>query len=116
MKRLFLLLRACMITVSTLLAQSTVERKTIVYSAKDGVQLQLDKYVDNSVLYKGKRPVIIYVHGGGFATGSRVNALQIQYCKHFTSQGFVAITIDYRLGLTNNNKPDEGTIMKAVSV
>src|SRR5215471_6941249 len=114
-KRVLLVLVVCIMTVVTVSAQSTVEKETIVYSVKDTTQLHLDKYVDNSVPYKGKRPVFIYVHGGGFATGSRINALQIQYCKHFTAQGFVAIAIDYRLELANNKQPDEATIMKAVS-
>jgi poly(3-hydroxybutyrate) depolymerase len=103
-------------TVGTLSAQSTVTRETVVYSVKDTTQLHLDKYVDNSVPYKGKRPVFIYVHGGGFATGSRINALQTQYCKHFAAKGFVAISIDYRLGLANKQQPDEATVMKAVSL
>lgn len=58
-------------------AQSQMERETLVYSVKDGKELHLDKYVDKGVEYNGKRPVMIYVHGGGFTTGSRVNALQI---------------------------------------
>lgn len=114
-KRILFVLAVCMIAIATVSAQPTVQKETIVYSVKDTTQLHFDKYVDNSVLYKGKRPVFIYVHGGGFATGSRINALQIQYCKHFTAQGFVAIAIDYRLELANNKQPDEATIMKAVS-
>jgi dienelactone hydrolase len=114
-KRILSIVIACIIVTVTVSAQSTVEKETMVYSVRDTTQLHLDKYVDNSVPYKGKRPIFIYVHGGGFATGSRINALQIQYCKHFAMQGFVAIAIDYRLELANNKQPDEETIMKAVS-
>ena len=115
MQRFLFVLIACIMAAATVSAQSTVKKETMVYSTKDTIQLQLDKYVDNSVPYKSKRPVFIYVHGGGFATGSSINALQIQYCKHFTAQGFVAIAINYRLGLKDKNQPDEGTIMKAVA-
>jgi hypothetical protein len=101
--------------MGTLAAQNSVAKETIVYSVKDTLQLHLDKYVDNSVQYTGKRPVFIYVHGGGFATGSRINALQIKYLKHFTAQGFVAIAIDYRLELKDIKQPNEEIIMKAVS-
>lgn len=116
MQRFLFVLIACIIAAATVSAQSTVKRETMVYSTKDTIQLHLDKYVDNSVSYKGKRPVFIYVHGGGFATGSRINALQIQYCKHFVAEGFVAIAIDNRLGLANKNQPDEATVMNAVSI
>lgn len=98
------------------MAQSSVERKTFVYSVKDGKQLRLDKYVDNSVAYKGKRPVLIYVHGGVFSAGGRVNALQIQYGKHFTAQRFVAVSIDYRLDIKSGTQPGQDTIMQAISM
>jgi hypothetical protein len=116
MKKVLMIIAVGLIALTRVAAQSTVEKQTVVYSVKDTTHLRLDKYVDNSVAYKGKRPVIIYVHGGGFATGGRVNALQIKYLKHFTAQGFVAIGIDYRLGLANNKQPDQAAIMKAVSV
>lgn len=116
MTKFLLTLTLCLTTVGVALAQSTVERKTFVYSVKDGTPLQLDTYVDNKVAYPGKRPVMLYVHGGGFATGSRVNALQIQYGNHFVAQGFVAIAINYRLGLKEVPNPDQQTILRAVSL
>ena len=58
---------------------------------------------------------MIYVHGGGFSMGSRVNALQIQYGKHFVAQGFVTILINYRLGLKGKVKSDQATALEALS-
>jgi hypothetical protein len=116
MNRVLWVIFIALMGIKSLSAQGKVEKQTVVYSVKDTVHLHLDKYVDNSVLYKGKRPVIIYVHGGGFALGSRINALQILYGKHFTAEGYVAISIDYRLGLANNPKPDQSTIMNAVAL
>ncbi len=97
-------------------AQNSVEKETLVYTVHEGKELLMDKYVDNSVPFDGNRPVFIYVHGGGFATGSRVNALQIQYLKHFTARGFVAIGIDYRLGIQGGVQADQKTVMNAVSM
>jgi len=111
-----LLAMLCFFYITAVSAQSTVTRETVLYAVKDTTHVYLDKYVDNGVPYKGKRPVFIYVHGGGFATGSRINALQTQYCKHFAAAGFVVISIDYRLGLANNKQPDEEAVMKAVSL
>lgn len=119
MKKAFLLQVIITITVgwtNSLLAQSTVERETLVYSVKDDKELLLDKYVDNGAAYEGKRPVMIYVHGGGFATGSRVNALQIKYNKHFAAQGFVSISINYRLGLEGVAQPTPEIIDNSVKM
>lgn len=42
------------------------------------------------------RPLIIWIHGGGFTAGNRaeMNAL----CTRWASRGYVAVTISYRLG------------------
>lgn len=42
-----------------------------------------------------KRPLMIYIHGGGFIQGTRQEGLG--YCKIFAHKGFVTATIDYRL-------------------
>lgn len=42
------------------------------------------------------RPVILLVHGGGFSGGSRHDLNE--ECIYFARRGFVAVTIDYRLG------------------
>ncbi len=105
---------ALAMALTALKAQNTVKRETFVYAVKDSVTLRLDKYVDEQVTHSGKRPVFIYVHGGGFAMGSRINALQIIYGKHFVSRGFVAISIDYRLELANKKQPDEAASLSAV--
>lgn len=114
-----LLLLVFIFVTSGLVAQNTVERKTFTYSVRDGKELLLDTYMDNSVAFEGKRPVMIYVHGGGFSNGSRINALQIRYLKHFAGKGFVAVGINYRLDIKEGAKPEEMTddyIMKAVNM
>lgn len=103
-----------LLAVSMGFGQSKIAKETLVYSVKQGKELKLDKYIDNSAKTTAKRPVMIYVHGGGFAMGSSKNALQIKYNKHFAAQGFVSISINYRLGLAGNQKPDMGAINKAV--
>jgi dienelactone hydrolase len=42
-----------------------------------------------------KRPLIIYIHSGGFYQGTRKEGIGI--CGYFAYKGFVAATIDYRL-------------------
>ena len=43
-----------------------------------------------------KRPVAIFCFGGGFYTGNKSSFINV--CKEYASRGFVAATIDYRLG------------------
>ncbi|MEO6522768.1 MAG: alpha/beta hydrolase [Mucilaginibacter sp.] len=45
------------------------------------------------------RPVIIYLHGGGFTTGTRNNAWANKFCQAFAKRGYVTASIDYRLGI-----------------
>lgn len=97
-------------------AQSRIERETLVYSVKEGQELRMEKFVDNSIKYNGKRPVMIYVHGGGYSMGSRINALQFTYCKHFAARGFVAFSIDYRLGVKEGVQASQEVIMNAVKI
>lgn len=87
--------------------KESVQKETFLYSVKDGEELYMDKYVDPTVPYDGKRPVLIYAFGGGFAMGSRSSAFQLPYYGHFTSRGFVVLAIDYRLGV---KPPKDGKV------
>jgi predicted esterase len=116
MKKLFAFVVICLVAFSSAIAQSKIERKTFVYSVKDTLELKLDKFVDNNVPYPGKRPVMIYVHGGGFSVGSRINALQDKYCKHFAEKGFVSISINYRLGVKAGQQASQDVVMNAVKI
>lgn len=115
MKKILLILTSTVFILAGLSGQGKVDKETLVFSVKDGQELHMDKYVDTSIDCKGKRPVMIYVHGGGFSMGSRINALQIKYNKHFAAQGFVSFSIDYRLGIKEGVQADQQTIMRAVS-
>jgi endo-1,4-beta-xylanase len=44
------------------------------------------------------RPVIVWIHGGGFRTGSvRTQNYIVKYCNDFAKRGYVCVSIDYRL-------------------
>jgi predicted esterase len=55
------------------------------------VKYQLDNLV--------KRPLIVLIHGGDFSTGSKMDMKT--YAEQFARKGYVAATIDYRLGWDN---------------
>jgi len=66
------------------------------------IPLKLDVYVpDNDIR---NRPVYMFIHGGGFAGGTKQQERIINFANYYTSRGWVFISIDYRL------KRHEGTV------
>jgi predicted esterase len=58
------------------------------------------------------RPFILIIHGGGFVSGNKED--WNDECLEFAKRGFVAATIDYRLGLTPNCAVDSFSYDKAI--
>ena len=48
--------------------------------------------------YQGQRPLLLMMHGGSFYVGHKEEAGQAAWCRHFASLGYVAVSINYRLG------------------
>lgn len=56
--------------------------------------------VDKSLLQNGPYPVMVLVHGGGFAFGSAMYYRDYQdIAENFVSKGIVVVAIQYRLGV-----------------
>lgn len=73
-----------------------IAMETYTYSTKDGENLDLDIYLpefDSAT----SRPAIIFVHGGGFRTGTRNYEKATTFCKGLSSYGYVVASISYRL-------------------
>jgi poly(3-hydroxybutyrate) depolymerase len=67
----------------------------------NNVALKLDAYYPTlSIDTLPLRPLILMVHGGGLIGGDKINYTRV--CKEFAKRGFVAVTINYRLGLNCN--------------
>jgi acetyl esterase/lipase len=62
------------------------------------VALHLDIYEPEGDT-AARRPAIVFAHGGGFIGGSRANGFARSFCRRFAARGYVAASIDYRLGL-----------------
>ena len=59
--------------------------------------LYLDVYEPSGDTTIG-RPMIIWIHGGGFRTDSyRTQGYIVDYCNRFAKRGYVCMSIDYRL-------------------
>ena len=44
------------------------------------------------------RPLLLMMHGGSFFIGNKAEPGQAGWCRYFASLGYVAVSIDYRLG------------------
>ena len=84
-------------------AQTEVKRDTYVYSIKGQDSLIMDVYTRPLADMTKKRPVMIYIHGGAWSAGSTKNVAQELFSRHFAEQGFVSVSITYRLGLAEGN-------------
>ena len=74
----------------------SVRVETYTYAFKDNQSLDMDVYFP-AFDRETKRPLIFYVHGGGFYTGTR-NEPGIQvFCKALARHGYVVSSISYRL-------------------
>jgi para-nitrobenzyl esterase len=60
-------------------------------------QLVMDVYQPAGDTVK-RRPLIIFAHGGGFITGSKADAYAVALCTRLARLGYVAASIEYRLG------------------
>ena len=70
--------------------------RTEIYSVKDGEQLKLDIYSPSKDTLQA-RPLIIFMHGGGFSGGTRTNEAEVKFAEAAARKGYVAVQISYRL-------------------
>ena len=65
-------------------------------------QLALDVYIPKSQSgVVQKYPLMMYVHGGGFHDGDKLNT--VNYCTMMASLGYTVATINYRLGWSQDS-------------
>ncbi len=73
------------------------QKKTYTYTIKEGQELQLDVYLPEFSSQSEKLPTLVWMHGGGFSGGVRDNPSETKLCQTAAQQGFVAVSISYRL-------------------
>jgi poly(3-hydroxybutyrate) depolymerase len=77
---------------------TSIKQKTSTYAKKDDEVLRLDIYMPSKDTLD-KRPLVIYMHGGGFSGGQRDDEQSIQFANDLAQRGFVVASISYRLTL-----------------
>ncbi len=85
---------------SPLYGQVNVE-SDILYGQSIGVNdsivnLLLDVYTGTGDTAQ-QRPLVLFIHGGGFKNGNKVLKMSKLFCSRFAKCGFVAASINYRL-------------------
>lgn len=104
MRYTFALIIFCCLIPSSLLAQERyqdflfeeVKATTYTYFTKPEEALKVDVYEPTKDTAP-QRPLLLYVHGGGFAGGKRDEDRHTQFCKIMAQKGYVAATMDYTL-------------------
>lgn len=68
--------------------------------------LLLDVFLPHGADTLAHRPLVIFIHGGGFQSNTKNGAFSSRLCATFAKRGYVAASIDYRLGIegTKSNK------------
>ncbi len=74
-----------------------VEKTTHTYAKKDGEELQFDLYRPVVEQDTTARMTLIWMHGGGFAGGTRDNKAEVELMLNSARRGYIAISISYRL-------------------
>lgn len=75
---------------------TTIEKTTYTYFNKPDEELKLDLF-DPIENLNSDRPLILYVHGGGFSGGERDHPDHESFLKHFAAKGYVTATMSYTL-------------------
>jgi len=89
-----------------------VEKTTYVYAQKENEQLALDFYQPKADDQR-QRPLLIYVHGGAFASGKRDENNIAQFAEKLAKRGYTVASITYRLTMKGKSfSCDQPTINK----
>ncbi|MDX2167964.1 MAG: alpha/beta hydrolase [Deltaproteobacteria bacterium] len=68
--------------------------RNVAYCTVGGVALSMDVYIPQR---SGPRPLVIYIHGGGFVSGDKDSSTARVHIRDLNNRGYVAATINYRL-------------------
>lgn len=75
------------------------------------LDLKMDVYLpeDGGDSTRTKRPLLLFLHGGAFYVGDKSDPAISDWCRHFAATGYVAASINYRMGFLPSKKDIERT-------
>lgn len=77
-----------------------ISTETYTYATKNGEALKLDIYLPQNDP-DSQRTTLIYLHGGGFSTGTRDTEKISKFCTRMAEYGYVTVSMSYRLPRKN---------------
>ena len=77
------------------LIDSSLLKQNVSYCQTDSQNQTLDAYLVPNT--EPASPAIIYIHGGGWNQGDKINEISNEYSKLFTGMDIAFISVDYRL-------------------
>ncbi|MCV9385521.1 alpha/beta hydrolase [Reichenbachiella ulvae] len=89
-----------LIAVLLLISHLSLAQTTEVYFQNDSLELEVDIF-EPSEANTGKRPLFLYVHGGGFSGGNKTAGHAIS--QYLAGKGLVAASIQYTLYMKDKN-------------
>ncbi len=92
MKQLFTLI--LLVFFGMLISQ---KKTTYIYDIKGSDTLKLDVYTPENLKKGEMLPALLWMHGGGFSVGSRDYKDDAQLCEYAAQNGYIGISISYRL-------------------
>jgi len=90
---------------------STQEFETLTYFENDTISLELDLFLP-PIKDSAKTPLVIYVHGGGFSTGSKKGGHLL--AKHLVENNIACASIDYTLYMENKDFGCNGILAEKI--
>jgi hypothetical protein len=93
--------------------QSNIQYGRSINVSGSALDLMLDIYTGTGDTLKN-RPLVIFIHGGGFKDGDKVSNFGTRICGGLAKRGYVVASINYRLGTTNTLKADYEAMLRAV--
>jgi acetyl esterase/lipase len=70
---------------------------TYTYAIKGVDTLKLDVYTPRIINKTETLPVLLWMHGGGFAGGTKDNKDEQELCEYAANNGYISVSISYRL-------------------
>lgn len=103
---IYLLITTCLMRSESFAQSDTIRFKnqvfertvmrTVTYLEKSNEKLQMDIYQPEGDT-KVSRPMVLYVHGGGFSGGDRAHPNHVAFCKELAKKGYVTASMSYSL-------------------
>jgi len=79
-------------------AQTYLNKASEIFASPQRLTLDIYEPVGDGKQLRPLRPLLVMVHGGAFFNGDKADEEYARWCNSFAACGYVAISVNYRLG------------------